>query len=61
MHKTLSVYFYLFVRQDLLVTKFTGHIRFSAGVHHTSNIDESPLEKFGRSGSCATDGIRESY
>lgn len=51
--------FYLFRRQDFLVTKFISHVCLTASIHHTSDIDESSLEELGGSSDRATDRVRE--
>lgn len=51
--------FYLFRRQDVLITKFTSHICPITRIYHTSDIDEGSLEEFGGSGGRATDCIRK--
>lgn len=51
---------HLIGRQDVLVTKVSGDVCLSAGIHHTSNVDESSLEELGWSGGRATDRVRKS-
>lgn len=51
--------FYLFRRQDFLITKFASYICLTASIYHTSDIDEGSLEELGGSSNRATDRVRE--